>query len=352
VRTVSASPENGGARLAALPVWDVHAHYLPAAAIHLMQTGQAVVALETVRDVAESITLNGMPVGATIHQLSSADLILASMDGMGIERRVLSPPPFTYRYWQDPENGLRLCRLLNDAHAEVVEDHPERFVALATVPLQDPVRAGLELRRAVEQLGVAGVTVGTNVAGRNLADPEFRGFFRTAAEMSVPILVHPDFVPVPRLADYYLVNLIGMPVETATALANIILAGMLEELPMLRLCFLHGGGAAPFLIGRWARGWQVRPETRRDTTLSPIEQIRMVYMDTLTHSPDALAYLVRLMGAAHVVVGTDAPFDVEDPAPLETLGKAPGLSDEDRAVIERHAPQAWLFGKPPGEASQ
>jgi aminocarboxymuconate-semialdehyde decarboxylase len=330
-----------------LPIWDVHGHYLPAEAIPLMQSGQAVVGLETVGTAAESITLNGMPVGATIHQLSSVDQILTNMEGMGIERRVLSPPPFTYRYWNDPEDGLRLCRLLNDSHARLVADHPDRFVALGTVPLQDPSRADLELHRAVEELGMAGITLGTNVAGRNLADPEVRGFFRAAAEMSVPILVHPDFVPTPRLADYYLVNLIGMPVETATALATILLSGMLEELPTLRLCFLHGGGAAPYIVGRWGRGWEVRPETRRDTTLSPIDQIRRVYFDTLTHSPDALGYLVRLMGASHVAIGTDAPFDVEDPAPLETLRKAPGVSDQDRAVIQRHTPLVWLFGQAP-----
>ena len=326
------------------PVWDVHAHYLPTAAIALMQSGQAVVTLETVGGIADAITLNGMPVGATIHQLSSADQIVANMEGMGLERRVLSPPPFTYRYWNDPEDGLRLCRVLNDAHAQVVSDHPDRFVALGTVPLQDTGRAEQELRRAVGDLGMAGVTVGTNVAGRNLADPEVRGFFRAAAEMDVPILVHPDFVPAPRLADHYLVNLVGMPMETATALATMILSGMLEDLPALRLCFLHGGGAAPYIVGRWARGWEVRPETRRDTSLSPIDQIRRVYFDTLTHSANALGYLVRLIGAAHVVVGTDAPFDVEDPAPLRTLSEAPGVSDEERMVIERHAPLSWLYG--------
>jgi aminocarboxymuconate-semialdehyde decarboxylase len=340
-------PSSEWADTASLPIWDVHGHYLPVSSIPLMQSGQAVVRLETVGDIEDSITLNGMAVGATIHQLASPDVILANMDGMGIDRRVLSPPPFTYRYWDEPERGTRLCRLLNDAHAQIAADHPERLLALGTVPLQEPSVARQELHRVVDELGLAGVTVGTNVAGRHLADPDLRSFFREAAEMNLPVLVHPDFVPNPRLADYYLVNLIGMPVETAAALANVILSGMLEEIPTLRLCFLHGGGAAPYLAGRWARGWEVRPETRRDTTRSPMEQIRTVYFDTLTHSPEALGYLVKLIGADHVVVGTDAPFDVEDPKPLETLNNAFGLSDDDRTVIQRHSPHAWLFGRPP-----
>jgi aminocarboxymuconate-semialdehyde decarboxylase len=346
VSPAAASPPeaSGAGSPGTMPIWDVHAHYLPTTAIALMQSGQAVVTLETVAGVADAIALNGMPVGATIHQLSSADQIVANMEGMGIDRRVLSPPPFTYRYWNDAEDGLRLCRVLNDAHAQVVSDHPDRFVALGTVPLQETGRAEQELRRAVGELGMAGITVGTNVTGRNLADPELRGFFRAAAEMDVPILVHPDFVSTPRLADHYLVNLVGMPVETATALATMILSGMLEELPTLRLCFLHGGGAAPYIVGRWNRGWEVRPETRRDTSLSPIDQLRKVYLDTLTHSSDALGYLVRLIGASHVVVGTDAPFDVEDPAPLRTLSEAPGVSDEECVVIQRQAPLSWLYG--------
>lgn len=330
-----------------LPVCDVHAHYLPPEAVPLMQQGRAVVRLDTVGETADSITLNGMPVGSTIHQLSDVDGMVAAMSSAGVDHRVLSPPPFTYRYWNDPHEQLSLCRLLNDAHAQLAADHPDRFSALCTVPLQDPDAALTELERAVDQLGLHGVTCGTNVDGRNLSDAAYSRFFAAVAERGLPVLVHPDFVPNPRLDGYYLLNLVGMPTETAITMANMVMSGMFERLPNLRVCFVHGGGSAPYLFGRWNKGWHVRPEARGDTTRPPQEQLDTVFCDSLTHSPEALAYLVQVIGAERVVVGTDAPFDVEDPEPLRRLHAAPGLTDEERETIKRVTPQRWLHGHVP-----
>jgi aminocarboxymuconate-semialdehyde decarboxylase len=174
---------------------------------------------------------------------------------------VMSPPPFTYRYWDEPESTLALHRLLNDATAALVDAHPDRFVGLATVPLQNNDLAIGELRRARHELGLAGVTLGTNVAGGDIADEVRRPFLAAAAESGTPILVHPDFVPNGRWGRHYLINLIGMPVDTAIAMGNLMFSGRLAEFDELRFCFLHGGGAAPYLFGRWDRGWAVRPET-------------------------------------------------------------------------------------------
>ncbi|MGH3383602.1 MAG: amidohydrolase family protein [Nocardioidaceae bacterium] len=340
---MTTSPSRSDVR-AAGEVCDVHAHYLPRTALEQMTTGRAVVRLDTVCGVPDNITLNGMAVGSTVEQLSSVTSMLAAMDATGVGVRVISPPPFTYRYWSNAGAALDLCRLLNDATARVVREHPDRFLGLATVPLQDPSAAIIELERATGDLGLTGVTLGTNVAGRNLSDPDLRGFLAAVADRGAPVLVHPDFVPSDRLAEYYLVNLVGMPTETATTVANLILSGALAELPDLRVCFVHGGGSSPYLLGRLTKGWNVRPETRERTPEPPDRYLANVYFDTLTHSPAALRYLIDLVGPDHVVIGTDSPFDVEDPDPLGHLERCARLTEEERTSILYVTADRWLHG--------
>lgn len=328
------------------PVCDVHAHYLSADVLDLLDRGPIRVRLDTVDGVDDAITVKGMPVGATIHQLASIDGIVAEMRREGLEQRVLSPPPFTYRYWQDVAAGADLCRALNETLAAVVAEHDE-LLGLATVPLQDTDAAIAELEHATRELGLVGVTVGTNVHGENLSHPRLEPFFAAVEQAGAPVLVHPDFVSVDRLSRHYLINLVGMPVESATALANLVFDGTLDRHPDLRLCFLHGGGAAPYLYGRWNVGWRVRTETKTDIERPPGDYLGLVYCDTLTHSAEALGYLVRVAGPERVVLGTDSPFDIRDPDPRGMLAAAPGVTDEQRDQIERRSPLAWLTGPTP-----
>lgn len=330
-----------------LPVCDVHAHYLSHDAFKRLDRGLVRVGLETVNGVPDSIVANGMPVGATIHQLASVEGIVEGMRAEGLEQRVLSPPPFTFRYWEESAAAIERCRVLNDTLAEVVAGRDE-LLALCTVPLQDTGAAIAEFERATRELGHVGVTVGTIVGDENLTSPRLEPFFSAVEQAGAPVLVHPDFVPSPRLGDYYLVNVVGMPVETATAMANMIFSGMLDRLPDLRVCFLHGGGAAPYLYGRWEKGWEVRPEARRDISRPPREYLKEIYCDSLTHSSEALAYLIRVAGADRVVLGTDSPFDVRDPDPRGRLAATPGIGEAERDQIERRSPFTWIHGTAPG----
>lgn len=328
-------------------VWDVHAHYLPRSAFDLMSSGQVRVLLETVDGTPDSITINGIAAGATAGQLSEVDGIIEATDRAEIDRRVLSPPPFTYRYWNEPAASLELCQLINEATAEVARSHPDRFLGLATVPLQDTEQAIVELRRARDELGLVGVTVGTNVAGANVSDDPRRLFLAEAERLGMPILVHPDFVPNPRLGNYYLINVLGMPTESATTMANMLFSGVFEEYPDLRVCFMHGGGTAPYLFGRWDTAFRVRPESRIDIEAPPTSYLGNIFCDTLTHSPTALSYLVDVLGEENVVLGTDLPFDVEDPDPRAHVRRAPRLDEEQIKTIETVSPLRWLNGANP-----
>ncbi|MBS1690787.1 MAG: amidohydrolase [Actinobacteria bacterium] len=328
----------------ATPVTDVHAHYIPADAVALMSTGLVPVALHEDNGVPGCIGLHGMRVGATIDALSNVDAMLAAMDAADVAVRVISPPPFTYRYWGEPADTLALHRRLNEATGDVVARHPDRFAGLATVPLQEPGAAAAELDRALGELGLAGLTVGTNVAGGNLSDAGPSTVLAALAEHGAPLLVHPDFVPTERISAHYLVNLLGMPHESAIALANLLLSGRLDELTGLRACFVHGGGTLPYLLGRLDKGWAVRPETRSATAVPPSEGLSRVWFDSLTHSPRALRYLIDVVGADHVVVGSDSPFDVEEAHPLRRLRECPALTAQEENTIVHTAAVAWLHG--------
>jgi aminocarboxymuconate-semialdehyde decarboxylase len=328
-------------------VWDIHAHYLPESALPKMSHGQVQVETGTVNGIADSITVNGMAVGATVHQLADLDAIVEATDQARIDRRVLSPPPFTYRYWDDADKSADLARLLNDATARAVEAYPGRFVGLATVALQDTNTAIAELIRAREELGLSGVTLGTNVAGGNVSDEVRLPFLGEVSESGMPLLIHPDFFPNSRTANYYLINVLEMPVESAITMANMIFSGLFDRFPELRVCFMHGGGVAPYLLGRWDKGWRVRPEAQVSIARQPSDYLENIYCDTLTHSPQSLSYLVEVMGHRNVVIGTDLPFDVEDPDPRGHIRKVPSLTQEQIEVIETVSPVRWLTGKDP-----
>jgi aminocarboxymuconate-semialdehyde decarboxylase len=312
-----------------------------------MAHGQVQVDIGTVNGIPDSITVNGMAVGATVQQLADLGAIVEATNRARLDRRVLSPPPFTYRYWDEADRSAGLARLLNDATARAVEAYPDRFVGLATVALQDANIAIAELRRAREELGLLGVTLGTNVAGGNVSDDARLPFLAEVAESGMPVLIHPDFVPNPRTTGYYLVNVLGMPVESAITMANMIFSGLFDRYPELRVCFMHGGGVAPYLLGRWDKGWRVRPEAKMDITRQPSDYLENIFCDTITHSPQALSFLVEVMGHRNVVIGTDLPFDVEEPDPRGHLRRAPNLTEEQIEVIETVSAVRWLTGKDP-----
>jgi aminocarboxymuconate-semialdehyde decarboxylase len=129
---------------------------------------------------------------------------------------------------------------------------------------------------------------------------------------------------------YYLTNLIGNPLDTAIMLANLMYSGALDELADLTMCLAHGGGFAPYQIGRLVHGHGVRPETRQHSRSSPKQLLRRLYFDSLLFDPQALRYLIDLVGADHVCIGTDAPFDMADQRPLDTIAAVPRITEHER----------------------
>ena len=254
---------------------------------------------------------------------------------MGVDVQALSAAPPQFYYWADPALGRKLARLQNDHLAELVCKHSDRFVGLATVPLQDVEAAVAELDFAVTELGLRGVEICTNVNGLDLDDGRFRPFFARAAELGVVVLIHPHgFTSGERLMEYYLTNVIGNPLESTIALTRMIHGGVLEALPDLRLCVVHGGGYLPVYASRMDHAWRERPEGRHQIPdRPPSSYLRQVFVDCLVYDPAHLAFLVQQMGADRVVVGTDYPYDMGFYDPVGLIEATPGLSDDDRRRI-------------------
>lgn len=256
---------------------------------------------------------------------------LESMDRKGIDVSVISPAPPMFYYWADVELAARVARLVNDGVAEMVAAKPSRLRGMATVPMQHPDAAVAELERVVRDYGFKAVEIGTSIEGAQLAEERFRPLLRRAQEFGVFVFAHPYYVGAKAgLECYYLTNLIGNPLDTTIMLANLMYSGALDELPDLKLCLAHGGGFAPYQIGRLVHGHKVRAETNAKSKSSPNDLLRRLYFDSLVFEPQALRYLIDLVGADHVCIGTDSPFDMGDENPAGTITAIPRLTNDER----------------------
>jgi aminocarboxymuconate-semialdehyde decarboxylase len=230
------------------------------------------------------------------------------------------------------ELGLTIARINNDALAAACARHPDRFVPLASVPLQDPPAAARELERAA-QLGLRGVEIPPNVCGHGLDEPEFEVFWETAEALQMVVCIHPfDAAPQGMLARYNLGNLVGNPYDTGLAAALLIYGGVLERHPELRVVLYHGGGAFPSLVGRLDMGYRVYPECQGAIPRPPSTYISQLAFDIIAFRQDILRYLITTYGAERLVVGSDYPLPAGVAHPVAEV-KALGLDPEAESAL-------------------
>ncbi len=313
---------------------DLHAHYVPASFLEAIEKEGAPYGARLRRDAeGPTILVGGRPYGPITRHYSETKPRLADMDKAGVDLQVLSlNPPMVY--FADAALGARLARIYNDELAAAVAGRPDRLAGLATVPLQDVPAAVAELERAVRQLGLRGAYIGSNVCGKDLDHPDLLPFFAKAEALRAPIFIHPiDILGIERLRAYYLHNGLGNPFDTALAAARLIFGGVLDRFPRLRVCLAHAGGALPFLIGRLDRVYRVRAEARERIHRRPTAYLRRFTFDTITHHGPALQYLIGLVGADRVALGSDYRFDMGALDPAAALDGVRGLKRREREAI-------------------
>jgi predicted TIM-barrel fold metal-dependent hydrolase len=235
------------------------------------------------------------------------DVKLAAMDAAGVERTALSindPGPEWFG-----ADGPAVARVANDFVARIVARHPQRFFGLCVLPLQDMRAALIELDRCVRELGMKGILLYTNLAGRFPDEPQFRPLFARAAELDLPLLLHPAKpVTIEQVKAYEMTSSLGNMFDDTIALTRIIMSGILDEFPKLKLVCPHLGGALPFIIGRLDHQTQVLKRGPKNLRRAPSEYLRRVWLDIVSPQPLAMKFAYEFLGADRLLFASDHPW--------------------------------------------
>ncbi len=267
-------------------------------------------------------------------QFEDAEQRLADMDAQGVDAQVLAVPPTEYFYWLDETEARRANRLQHERLAEVVHTWPQRFAAVANPPMNHPGLAVETLREAHRDFGYLGAQISADVLGLDLDDRRFDPVWQTVVELDMTVILHPQgFTHGERFSDYYLVNVMCMPLASTLAVTRMILGGVWQRHPDLRVMVVHGGGYLPFYVGRLDHAWKVRPEVQALTPEPPSAYLKRMWFDTCIFRADHLASLVELVGIDKVMLGSDYPFDMGDEDPTAIVNECASLSMSDREKI-------------------
>lgn len=324
---------NAGEAVSAKNSIDIHAHYYPEAYLSLLEREGEPFGATLARDArGPMIAVGEMRVGPLEQRFIDVDLRVAEMDELGVDIQLLSMT-LPMLYWAGDDFGLKLAVAYNDSVAEAHQAHPERLYGFAALPMQNPDLAVREVERVARLPGIKGIYLATTILGRELADEAFFPVYECIEAHGLPIFLHPgEVIGMKRLKPYFLANLLGNPFDTAVAAANLIFGGVMDRFPKLEVCLPHAGGAFPYLVGRLNHGWTVRPECKH-LEASPFDYLTRFHYDTISHSTDALEYLLSIAGPDRVMLGSDYCFDMGYERPVEIVTGHPGLDEAAKSLV-------------------
>jgi len=315
------------------PTIDIHAHYYPERSLNLLaQEGEALGIRVRQGPRGVVFEMRDGVLGPIEPAFTDLDLRLRAMNRQKVAVHALSlTRPMVY--WAEGPLGLKLARAANDAMVEAHRAFPDRFVGLAILPMQDPALAIEELDRVSALPGMRGVYMGTNIHGTDLSQEAYLQVFQRIEALRFPLFLHPLYViGRDRLKPYFLYNLLGFPFDTAVAAAHLMFSGVLDRCPRLTVCLPHAGGALPHLIGRMDRGHKIHPDCQ-GARRRPSSYLRRFSYDTISHDASALLYLIRLVGAERVMLGSDYCFKIGYDRPVEVVTRLASLPRSDQGRI-------------------
>jgi aminocarboxymuconate-semialdehyde decarboxylase len=296
-----------------MPVIDVHTHMFTAKWLELLKTQGGVYNIKTRPDGQQEIFRRDTPVVIPQRGHFDYDLRIKHMDAAGIDVSIVSLTCPNV-YWGNEEVSCRAARESNDSMTEAQASYPDRIRWFASLPWEYPSKALAELDRSCSS-GAVGVMVLANVAGRSLTDPIFAPIWAEIDRRALPVLVHPTDPPGVDLMDMTKFDLswsVGFMFDTTLALTRMIFEGFFDHHPNLKIIASHGGGTLPYLVGRFEKGDEVEIPSRRQMKRKPADYLRHIYYDSITYDFRPLQYLISIVGAEHVMFGTDWPHQVHD----------------------------------------
>ena len=312
---------------------DLHSHFFPTGALSnpgKYQNRAPKIVLD--KDKLSVTSQIGMRTGLGAGAYDPVARIRA-LDEMSIDLQAISPSPILLFYWEEPAVAAHFSRQQNQAIQEVVKKHPDRFVGFGSVPLQS-IPDAIAIAKEAKSMGLQGLEIGNAVGERQLDDPIFEPFFDTVQALDMLLFVHPleGGVDADDPIAGVLGNVLQFPFRTTLMIERMILKGMFEKYPNLRLCLSHGGGLLAFNIWRLDHSYSLRPDLKKTIPQRPSDYLKKLYFDSIVHSAAALQYLIQVVGADRVVVGTDYPMAMGDFEPVRKIHSL-NLTNEERSQV-------------------
>ncbi len=267
---------------------------------------------------------------------------ILEMNQHKIDMQVICTIPVLFNYWAKPNDGLETSKFLNDDIANTINNYPEKFIGLATLPMQDTKLAINELERSIKN-GFKGIQIGSNVNNLNLNEPQFDEIFAACESLNAAILVHPwEMMGQEHMGKYWLPWLVGMPAEISRAICSMIFGGVFEKYKKLKVCFAHGGGSFLPTISRIEHGWECRPDlVAIDNPINPKNYLGKFWVDSHVCDHKVLQYIIDLVGADKVMQGSDYPFPLGEAIPGDLVRNSPILEIEKEKILGLNA-RNWL----------
>jgi aminocarboxymuconate-semialdehyde decarboxylase len=320
---------------------DLHSHFFPLEALQNPGKYESHAPKLVLENNRLSVTSQiGMRTGLGAGAYDPAARIKA-LDEMSIDIQAISPSPILLFYWEEPAVAAHFSRRQNEAIQTVVRKFPDRFVGFGSVPLQS-IPDAVAIAEEAKSIGLKGLEIGNAVGEKPLDDPSFEPFFTAAQKLDLLLFVHPLEGGLDRgdpLAPI-LANVLQFTYRTTMMIERMIVRGMFERFPHLRLCLSHGGGLLPFNIWRLDHSYGLRAELKRTVPRKPSEYLKRFYFDTIVHSVAALQYLINVVGADRVVMGTDYPMAMGDFEPVKKLAEINLTRSERELILGQNALQA------------
>lgn len=316
-----------------MPIVDFHNHVYPPQYVEEIRRGPSTYTV-TDDDAGNPVLHSPGDYNILVPGHRLIDVRLEEIENAGIDTQIISfTAPGTLI--ENPERSANLSSKINDHFANIQREHPERFPALATLPLNKPEACASELQRAIDTLGLKGACIYSNANGVAISDPQFWPMYEVADDRNMVLFIHPTFpVGVEAMEEYMLMPAVGFLMDTTLAAASLLFSGVVSRFPNISWVLGHLGGAVPYLGERFDRCYEAFPQCRANLETHPTTYLKnQFYYDTVNFDVDALNFAVQFAGVERILAGSDYPHQIGSiPKMIESINSME-LSDDDRAAI-------------------